>query len=61
MKKVGVPTSPVNDFAEALASPITQSLNILKEMDLPNGEKNNKRVGFPVKMTDYEFKFIDSA
>ncbi len=54
-EKRGVPTSPVNDFAEALASPITHSLNILKEMNLPNGESITA-VGFPVKMTDYEFE-----
>lgn len=53
----GVPVSPINDFAEALASPITQSLNILKEMDLPNGEKTTA-VGFPVKMTNYEFEIF---
>ena len=51
----GVPTSPVNDFAEALANPVTKSLNILKEMNLPNGEQTTA-VGFPVKMTDYEFE-----
>ena len=50
----GVPSAPVNDFAEALASPITQSLNILRDMNLPNGERIST-VGFPVKISNYEF------
>jgi crotonobetainyl-CoA:carnitine CoA-transferase CaiB-like acyl-CoA transferase len=53
--KRGVPSAPVNDFPEALASPITQSLDIVKTMDLPNGERT-QTVGFPVKMTGYEFE-----
>lgn len=53
--KRGVPSAPVNDFPEALVSPITQSLNIVKTMDLPNGEQT-QTVGFPVKMTGYEFE-----
>ncbi|WP_026565762.1 CaiB/BaiF CoA transferase family protein [Bacillus sp. UNC41MFS5] len=51
----GVPAAPVNNFAEALASPITKSLNILETMELPNGEQTTS-VGFPVKMTNYEFE-----
>lgn len=53
--KRGVPSAPVNDFAEALENSITQSLDILTKMDLPNGEQT-MAVGFPVKMTDYEFE-----
>ncbi|MDM5281902.1 CaiB/BaiF CoA transferase family protein [Peribacillus frigoritolerans] len=53
--KRGVPSAPVNDFQEALASPITESLDIVKRMDLPNG-KQTQTIGFPVKMTGYEFE-----
>ncbi|WP_338448896.1 CoA transferase [Niallia oryzisoli] len=53
--KRGVPSAPVNDFAEALANPITESLNILREMNLPNGEQT-LTIGFPVKISDYEFE-----
>ncbi|WP_318509492.1 CoA transferase [Bacillus sp. T3] len=51
----GVPTSPVNDFSEALAHPITHSLNILEKLELPNGVQTST-VGFPVKLTDYRFE-----
>ncbi|WP_350494640.1 hypothetical protein [Peribacillus frigoritolerans] len=45
----------MNNFQEALASPITESLDIVKKMDLPNG-KQTQTIGFPVKMTGYEFE-----
>lgn len=53
--KRGVPSAPINDFQEALINPMTQSLDILHKMDLPNGEQT-PTIGFPVKMTDYEFQ-----
>lgn len=52
--KRGVPSAPLNDFSEALASSVTQSLKIVHHLDLPNGEQT-QTVGFPVKMTGYEF------
>ncbi|WP_129728750.1 CaiB/BaiF CoA transferase family protein [Ectobacillus funiculus] len=51
----GVPSAPIHDFQEALASPITQSLDVVKELPLPNGTQL-KTVGFPVKIEGYEFE-----
>ncbi|MDH6650991.1 CaiB/BaiF CoA transferase family protein [Priestia megaterium] len=50
----GVPSAPVNDFSEALASPVAQSLNIVRDLPLPNGS-SIPTVGFPVKVKGYEF------
>ncbi|MDR7242695.1 CaiB/BaiF CoA transferase family protein [Priestia megaterium] len=50
----GVPSAPVNNFAEALASPMTQSLSIVRDLPLPNGS-SIPTVGFPVKVKGYEF------
>lgn len=50
----GVPSAPVNDFSEALASPMAQSLNIVRDLPLPNGS-SIATVGFPVKVKGYEF------
>lgn len=50
----GVPSAPVNDFSEALASPMAQSLNIVRDLPLPNGS-SIPTVGFPVKFKGYEF------
>ncbi|MED4212030.1 CoA transferase [Priestia megaterium] len=50
----GVPSAPVNDFSEALASPMAQSLNIVRDLPLPNGS-SIPTVGFPVKVKGYEF------
>ncbi|KKI90495.1 carnitine dehydratase [Bacillus sp. SA1-12] len=55
----GVPSAPVNDFKEALANPITESLNIMKTMNLPNGVQT-PTIGFPVKMTGYEFEIYQN-
>ena len=49
----GVPSAPVNDFSEALASPMAQSLNIVRDLPLPNGS-SIPTVGFPVKVKGYE-------
>ncbi|MET3407451.1 MULTISPECIES: CaiB/BaiF CoA transferase family protein [Priestia] len=50
----GVPSATVNDFSEALASPMAQSLNIVRDLPLPNGS-SIPTVGFPVKVKGYEF------
>lgn len=50
----GVPSAPVNDFSEALANPMAQSLNIVRDLPLPNGS-SIPTVGFPVKVKGYEF------
>lgn len=50
----GVPSAPVNDFSEALASPMAQTLNIVRDLPLPNGS-SIPTVGFPVKVKGYEF------
>jgi crotonobetainyl-CoA:carnitine CoA-transferase CaiB-like acyl-CoA transferase len=49
-----VPSAPVLDYAEALASPHVQETRVVREMELPGGRKV-PTVANPVQMTGYEF------
>ena len=46
---IGVPCSPINGYAEALADPQTKHLKLVEAMTLPNGSKTNT-VGCPVRL-----------
>ena len=45
----GVPSAPINGYAEALADPQTQYLQLVQPMTLPNGVQT-RTVGCPVKI-----------
>jgi len=45
----GVPTAPINGYAEALADPQAQYLELVQPMTLPNGVQT-RTVGCPVKI-----------
>ena len=45
----GVPSAPINGYAEALADPQAQYLQLVQPMTLPNGVQT-RTVGCPVKI-----------
>ncbi|MGG1664064.1 CaiB/BaiF CoA transferase family protein [Brevibacillus sp. NRS-1366] len=50
----GVPCAPINHFQEVLEDPHVQSMNIIGDLELPNGT-TTKNIGFPISISDFEF------
>lgn len=46
---VGVPSAPINGYAEALADPQTVHLQLVRDMTLPNG-RATRTVGSPIRI-----------
>jgi succinate--hydroxymethylglutarate CoA-transferase len=55
----GVPSAPINDFAEILADPHVEDRGWLSELPLPNG-MTTPTIGYPVHMRGYAFS-IDAG
>ena len=53
----GIACAPVNDFAEALDDPATAALDILRDVELPNGIAT-KTVAYPVVMSTHRSEII---
>ncbi len=51
----GVPCAPINNFHQILNDEHVNDMGIIHTQTLPNGE-NEKAIGFPIMMTDYEFE-----
>ncbi|HEX4509184.1 MAG TPA: CoA transferase [Burkholderiaceae bacterium] len=51
----GVPCAPVNDFADILADRHVQSMDLLHDIELPNGVHTSAMV-YPVKLKGYTFE-----
>lgn len=51
----GVPCAPVNEFADILADPHVAGMDILRDIDLPNGVRT-PAIGFPVRLTGHTFE-----
>ena len=52
LDEVGIACAPVNDFAEALADPATAALDLIRELELPNGIVT-KTIAYPVAMSTH--------
>ena len=48
----GIACAPVNDFAEALADPATVALDIIRQLELPNGIVT-RTIAYPVAMSTH--------
>ena len=55
LDEVGIACAPVNDFAEALADPATAALDLIRELELPNGVVT-QTVAYPVAMSTHQFE-----
>ncbi len=54
MDRRGVPSSPINSYAEVLSDPQVAEMHLVHELTLPNGVAT-KTTAFPVAMSDYRF------
>ena len=55
MDRRGVPSSPINSFAEVLADPQVAELGLVHELRLPNGVET-RTTGYPAKLSGYTFE-----
>lgn len=51
----GVPCAPINTFEDILHDPAVKESGLIHELTLPNHTQTTT-VGYPVKLTDYEFQ-----
>ncbi|NOU67454.1 CoA transferase [Paenibacillus sp. LMG 31461] len=51
----GVPCAPINTFEDILHDPAVKESGLIHELALPNHTQTTT-VGYPVKLTDYEFQ-----
>jgi crotonobetainyl-CoA:carnitine CoA-transferase CaiB-like acyl-CoA transferase len=49
-REAGVPHSPINDYASALADPQVEHMDWVQPLDLPNGEAT-RSFGFPLRLS----------
>lgn len=49
LRAAGVPCAPINDYAQALADPQAEHLNLVRELTLPGGERS-RTVGCPIRI-----------
>jgi crotonobetainyl-CoA:carnitine CoA-transferase CaiB-like acyl-CoA transferase len=60
MRAAGIPSGPVNDFAEAFTEPQVKARNMVIEVDYPQGDRV-RMPGNPIKLSDtYTDTFIPS-
>ena len=59
MDKRGVPCSAINSYPKLLESEQIKHMGLIQDLKLPNGTET-KTIGFPIPMTDYEFKIFRS-
>ena len=55
MIRRGVPCSPINSYAEALSNPQIEHMDLVVDLELPNGERT-KTIAFPVSISDFQFE-----
>jgi len=55
MDRRGVPCSPINNYAEILADPHVEHLEMVRPLTLPNGVET-RTTAFPVAIQDYQFQ-----
>lgn len=53
----GVPCAPINDFAETLADPQVEAMDLVSEVELGNGLRLDA-VGLPIKISDFEYSIF---
>ncbi|MEH7346621.1 CoA transferase [Bacillus sp. JJ1532] len=51
----GVPCAPINSFEDVLNDPHVQEMELIEEIQLPNGLLT-KDIGFPIQMSNFTFK-----
>lgn len=53
MYEQGVPASPINSFEDVLQDPQVEHLNIVQDLELPNGVKT-RTTGYPIRISGLE-------
>jgi len=54
MDRRGVPSAPINDYAQILSDPQIEAMGLVLPLQLPNGVET-KTTAFPIKLSDYDF------
>lgn len=57
LDEAGIACAPVNDFSEALADPATIALDLIRELELPNGIVT-RTVAYPVAMSTHRSEIV---
>ena len=52
---LGVPCSPIKNYAEVVDDPQVEHLGLVRDIELPNGIKT-RTIAFPVGITNYDFE-----
>ena len=55
MNRRGVPCAPINTYAEALSDPQIEYMDLVVDLELPNGERT-KTIAFPVSISGFQFE-----
>jgi crotonobetainyl-CoA:carnitine CoA-transferase CaiB-like acyl-CoA transferase len=55
LRRRGVPCAPINTYPEVLSGPQVEFLDLVRELELPNGV-STKTTAFPVRISDFEFE-----
>ena len=55
MDRRGVPCAPINSYPEILADPQVAAMDLVRELQLPNGA-TTRTTAFPVAISDYRFE-----
>lgn len=55
MDRRGVPSAPINDYADILSDPHVAEMGLVRDLRLPNGVET-RTTAFPVRIAGYEFE-----
>lgn len=57
LDEAGIACAPVNDFSEALADPATVALDLIRDLELPNGIVT-RTIAYPVTMSTHRSEMV---
>lgn len=57
LDEAGIACAPVNDFSEALADPATVALDLIRDLELPNGIVT-RTIAYPVTMSTHRSEIV---
>jgi len=55
MDRRGVPSAPINGYADILSDPQVEAMGLVRELQLPNGVKT-RTTAFPIRIGGYDFE-----
>lgn len=51
----GVPSAPINDYADILSDPQVEAMGLVRDLQLPNGAQT-RTTAFPIQISGYDFE-----